>query len=37
MRYDDFRDRWQAALRTARLLSAHDRPDETVNLTTTAR
>ena len=37
MRYDEFRDRWQAALRTARLLSAHDRPDETVNLTTTAR
>ena len=37
MRYDDFRDRWQAALRTARLLSAHDRPEETMNLTTTAR
>ena len=36
MRYDEFRDRWQAALRAARLLSAQDRPDETINLTTTA-
>jgi hypothetical protein len=37
MRYDEFRDRWQAALRTARLLSHHDRPEETIDLTTTAR
>jgi hypothetical protein len=37
MRYDEFRDRWQAAARAARLLSVHDRPEETVNLTTTAR
>ena len=37
MRYDEFRDRWQAALRTARLLPAHDRPEETINLTTTTR
>jgi len=37
MRYDEFRDRCQTALRTARLLSAHDRPEETIDLTTTAR
>jgi hypothetical protein len=37
MRYDEFRDRWQAALRTARLLAHYDRPEETINLTTTAR
>lgn len=37
MRYDEFRDRWQAALRTARLVSHHDRPEETIDLTTTAR
>ena len=37
MRYDEFRDRWQAALRTARLLSHHDRPEETIDLATTAR
>jgi hypothetical protein len=37
MRYDEFRDRWQAALRTARLLAHHDRPEETIDLTTTER
>lgn len=37
MRYDEFRDRWLAALRRARLLSHHDRPEETIDLTTTAR
>lgn len=37
MRYDEFRDRWQAALRTARVLSHHDRPEETISLTTTGR
>ncbi|HYU40621.1 MAG TPA: hypothetical protein VEQ84_00580, partial [Vicinamibacteria bacterium] len=37
MRYDEFRDRWQAALRRARLLFHHDRPEETIDLTATAR
>ncbi len=37
MRYDEFRDRWQAALRTARLLAHHDRPEETIDLTTMER
>ncbi len=37
MRYDEFRDRWQAALRTARVLAHHDRAEETIDLTTTGR
>ncbi len=37
MRYDEFRDRWSAALRGARVLSYQDRPEETINLTTMAR
>lgn len=37
MRYDEFRDRLQAALRAARLLSHQDRPEETIDLTTTVR
>jgi hypothetical protein len=37
MRYDEFRDRWQAALRTARVLSHHDRAEETIDLTSTGR
>ena len=37
MRYDEFRDRWQAALRRARLLFHHDRPEETIDLATTER
>jgi hypothetical protein len=37
MRYDEFRDRWHAALRTVRLLAHHDRPEETIDLTTTER
>jgi hypothetical protein len=37
MRYDEFRDRWQAALRTARLLFHYDRPEETIDLVTTGR
>src|SRR5258708_32497599 len=35
MRYDEFRDRWQVALRAARLLAHHDRPEEAIDLTTT--
>ena len=35
MRYDAFRDRWQEALRTAHLL--HNRPEETIDLSTLAR
>src|SRR5712691_9378444 len=37
MRYDEFRDRWQVALRSARLLAHHDRPEESIDLTTTER
>jgi hypothetical protein len=37
MRYDEFRDRWLAALRGARVPSYQDRPEETVNLTTMGR
>jgi hypothetical protein len=37
MRYDEFRDRWLAALRGSRVLSYQDRPEETVNLTTMGR
>lgn len=37
MRYDEFRDRWQAALRAARVLAHHDHPNETIDLTTTER
>lgn len=37
MRYDEFRDRWLAALRGERVLAYQDRPEETVNLTTMAR
>jgi hypothetical protein len=37
MRYDEFRDRWSAVLRDARVLSYQDRPEETVNLTTMER
>ena len=37
MRYDEFRDRWQRALHAAGLLSHFDRPEETIDLTTTAR
>lgn len=37
MRYDEFRDRWQVALRSARLLAHHDRPEETIDLITTER
>lgn len=33
MRCDEFRDRWQAALRTARLLSHNDRPEDVIDLT----
>lgn len=33
MRYDEFRDRWEAALRTARLLSHNDRPEDMIDLT----
>jgi hypothetical protein len=37
MRYDEFRDRWLAALRTAGLLSHLDRPEQTIDLGTTGR
>ena len=37
MRYGEFRDRWQTALRAARLLFHQDRPDETIELTTLER
>jgi hypothetical protein len=37
MRYDEFRERWLAALRSARLLAHHDRPEETISLSTTER
>lgn len=37
MRYDEFRDRWQKALRSAGLLSHLDRAEETIDLRTTAR
>jgi hypothetical protein len=37
MRYDEFRDRLQAALRVAGLLSHMDRPEETLDVNTTAR
>lgn len=37
MRYDEFRDRWQAALRTAGMLFHHDRPAETIELGSTLR
>lgn len=37
MRYDEFRDRWREALQEAGLLSHFDRPEETIDLTTTAR
>jgi hypothetical protein len=37
MRYDEFRDRWQGALRTAHVLAHHDRPEEMIDLTTTER
>ena len=33
MRYDEFRDRWWAALRAAHLLSYNDRPEEMIDLT----
>lgn len=32
MRYDEFRDRWEAALRRAGVLSHHDRTGETIEL-----
>lgn len=37
MRYDEFRDRWLAALRSARVLAYQDLPEETINVTTMAR
>lgn len=37
MRYDEFRDRWQAALRAAGVLSYQDRPQETIDVSTTER
>ena len=37
MRYDDFRDRWQAALHAAGVLSHQDRPQETIDVSTTER
>ncbi len=37
MRYDEFRDRWHDALIKAGFLSAQDRPDETVDVTTGER
>ena len=37
MRYDEFRNRWQGALQAAGLLSHSDRPEETIDLATTAR
>lgn len=37
MRYDEFRNRWQEALQAAGLLSHSDRPEETIDLATTAR
>jgi hypothetical protein len=37
MRYDEFRDRWQAALRAAGILSYQDRVQETIDVSTTER
>lgn len=37
MRYDEFRDRWQAALHAAGVLSHQDRPQETIDVSTTER
>lgn len=37
MRYDEFRDRWQKALRSAGLLSSLDGAEEAIDLRTTAR
>jgi hypothetical protein len=37
MRYDEFRDRWQAALHAAAVLSYQDRPQETIDVSTTGR
>ena len=37
MRYDEFRERWLTALRSARLLAHHDCPRETIDLSTTNR
>lgn len=37
MRYDQFRDRWQAALEAVNLLTPHDRPRETIDLITGGR
>jgi hypothetical protein len=37
MRYDEFRDRWQAALHAAGVLSYQDRPQETIDVSTTKR
>lgn len=37
MRYQEFRDQWHAALRAARVLAHHDRPEETIDLDTGER
>jgi hypothetical protein len=37
MRYEEFRDRWQAALRAAGVLSFQDRAQETIDVGTTSR
>ena len=37
MRYDEFRNRWQRALRSAGLLSSLDGAEEAIDLRTTAR
>jgi hypothetical protein len=37
MRYDEFRDRWQAALCAAGVLSHQERPQETIDVSTTER
>lgn len=37
MRYQEFRDRWHAALRSARVMSHQDHPEETIELHTGER
>jgi hypothetical protein len=37
MRYDELRDRWQEALRAARVMSYQDRPEESIDVTSMTR